>query len=283
MREFANVYPVATNTNFYKQCVPDGTCDIIFSVNSANWLRTPPCGFEDAISLLSPHATEDEIRHFRCEAASQWEAFLLLRARELKPGGFLIVTANGVPENYRELVQPHTSDSGKADAITSAAGTYLRFALDLDTTWRDMRDKGFVSEVEYKDFFLPVAMRTAGEVTSPFVQVASPVGRAGLALDYFDEVVLPHPFKDVTLPPLKSGNNENTDQQQYFADQVTLMAKVMTAAYLRNILSDMRSEEEKITIAEQYFGMFRQRVASVHVDSYFSDALFHRLVIKKTG
>nr|KAG5706699.1 hypothetical protein BaRGS_005769 [Batillaria attramentaria] len=41
--------------------------------------------FADAIIHYSPKVTEEEFQAFRKEAASQWEHFLVLRARELKP------------------------------------------------------------------------------------------------------------------------------------------------------------------------------------------------------
>nr|KAG5712031.1 hypothetical protein BaRGS_020757 [Batillaria attramentaria] len=39
--QYKNVFPMATNINFYQQCVPDGTCDVIYSSAALHWLRDP--------------------------------------------------------------------------------------------------------------------------------------------------------------------------------------------------------------------------------------------------
>ena len=31
MKEFSNVFPMATNTNFNKQCTPANSCDVIYT------------------------------------------------------------------------------------------------------------------------------------------------------------------------------------------------------------------------------------------------------------
>nr|KAG5712030.1 hypothetical protein BaRGS_020756 [Batillaria attramentaria] len=41
MSKYRNVYPMATNIEFFKQCVPDGTCDVIYSSNATHLLKNP--------------------------------------------------------------------------------------------------------------------------------------------------------------------------------------------------------------------------------------------------
>ncbi|KAK7504082.1 hypothetical protein BaRGS_00004814, partial [Batillaria attramentaria] len=39
VHDFTKVYTMATNTNFYKQVVPDETCDVIFTSITTQWLE----------------------------------------------------------------------------------------------------------------------------------------------------------------------------------------------------------------------------------------------------
>ncbi|KAK7504086.1 hypothetical protein BaRGS_00004818 [Batillaria attramentaria] len=76
---------MATNTNFYKQVVPDETCDVIFTSMTTPWLEdsVPPL----RSSVFEVSAVEEELRPFQRASARCWEKFLLLRAKELKPEG----------------------------------------------------------------------------------------------------------------------------------------------------------------------------------------------------
>nr|KAG5688734.1 hypothetical protein BaRGS_002058 [Batillaria attramentaria] len=39
LHDFTNVYTMASNTNFYKQVVPNETCDVIFTSIATHWLE----------------------------------------------------------------------------------------------------------------------------------------------------------------------------------------------------------------------------------------------------
>ncbi|KAL8608955.1 hypothetical protein ACOMHN_060632 [Nucella lapillus] len=40
LSKLSHVYPMATNIGFYKQCVPDGTCDFMFTSMTTHWLES---------------------------------------------------------------------------------------------------------------------------------------------------------------------------------------------------------------------------------------------------
>nr|KAG5697751.1 hypothetical protein BaRGS_006273 [Batillaria attramentaria] len=41
VHDFTDVYTMATNTNFYKQVVPNETCDVIITSFATHWLEDP--------------------------------------------------------------------------------------------------------------------------------------------------------------------------------------------------------------------------------------------------
>ena len=56
-----------------------------FSSIAVHWLSRKPCNISDAdVHLLTKNPVEREM--FRKQAESDWESFLLLRAKELSPG-----------------------------------------------------------------------------------------------------------------------------------------------------------------------------------------------------
>lgn len=230
---------------------------------------------------LSLHVTDEEFRHFRDEAVGQWEKFLLQRARELKLGGVLVVLGASTPENFRELIQDPDVISGNDDAINRCNIAGLRLGLDLDSSWREMRDKGFITEDEYRDFFLPMTMRTAREITSPLEEVTSPVRQAGLQLEYFDEQLIPNPLT-VAIPSQMQEGSESL--REHFANRMIVMTKTLFAGHLHGSLCDKHREEEKKAIVEKFFSLLGQRIARVDPAVYSGGQnRFFRLVARKAA
>jgi hypothetical protein len=84
-----SVFPAAIGRSFYEQVFPANHVHLGWSSFAAMWLSCIP-------TQISGHfrahgGTADEIAAFRRQAAKDWESFLTLRARELRPGGRLVV------------------------------------------------------------------------------------------------------------------------------------------------------------------------------------------------
>jgi hypothetical protein len=85
----ANVFPGAIGRSFYESVLPPGSVDLGWSSYAAVWLsRIPALIPGHFISVRSTDAVRVE---FERQGAQDWEAFLTLRARELRPGGRLVV------------------------------------------------------------------------------------------------------------------------------------------------------------------------------------------------
>jgi SAM dependent carboxyl methyltransferase len=84
-----NVFPCAIGKSFYQQVLPAESVHLAWSSYAAVWLTCVP-------SLIPGHfmpvrATGAVRSAWRQQAAADWELFLSLRARELRPGGRLVV------------------------------------------------------------------------------------------------------------------------------------------------------------------------------------------------
>ncbi|KAK7093503.1 hypothetical protein V1264_007242 [Littorina saxatilis] len=289
MSKFSNVYPLATNVNFYKQCVPDGTCDIILSSHATHWLEKLDMQFKD--TYLHYFASEEEQRRFNTEADRDWTKFLRLRARELKPGGLLIVLHLGICDNFQasSFVRDATPTSSRDSTlqeknklveytISGLGTTCLDLYLDFDSAWKQLREEGVISQKEYDDCNMACAIRTATQLTSPFMEDNSPVREAGLSLIHIDELVQPCVLKLLWLKKLLE---EGVDDRDSFAQNMVTAHRVWSQSSVASSLSDMRSAEERAAILDKLYLTLMKRVAARDPRSYKSDAIIGRLVARK--
>jgi hypothetical protein len=84
-----NVFPAAIGRSFYESVLPPGSVDLGWCSYAAVWLSRVPTFIPD--HFVSLRSTGSARAEFERQGAQDWEAFLSLRARELRPGGRLIV------------------------------------------------------------------------------------------------------------------------------------------------------------------------------------------------
>jgi hypothetical protein len=84
-----NVFSSAIGRSFYQNVLPPSYVDLAWSSYAAVWLSQIPCQISDHFFI--PCSTGAERAEFERQAALDWEAFLSLRAIELRPGGRLVV------------------------------------------------------------------------------------------------------------------------------------------------------------------------------------------------
>jgi hypothetical protein len=91
------VFPCAIGRSFYDSVLPSNSVDIGWSSFAAMWLSRVPTLIPNH---FDPFGSTGAIRAaFERQGAQDWEAFIALRAAELRPGGRLIVVAPGVHDN----------------------------------------------------------------------------------------------------------------------------------------------------------------------------------------
>ena len=88
LRNFHGVFSFASGTSFHQQIFPDATLSLGFSASAMHWLSRLPTPLVDHVHAAT--ASGAERAAFAAQAATDWEAILLHRARELVPGGQLV-------------------------------------------------------------------------------------------------------------------------------------------------------------------------------------------------
>jgi hypothetical protein len=99
-----NVYPAAIGKSFYENVLPPNTVHLGWSSYAVVWLSRVP-------TLIPGHfiavRRTDKVRaEFDRQAAQDWETFLALRARELRPGGRLVVVLPGITDDGLVGIEP---------------------------------------------------------------------------------------------------------------------------------------------------------------------------------
>ncbi|XP_025113602.1 farnesoic acid carboxyl-O-methyltransferase-like [Pomacea canaliculata] len=198
MTKFTNVFPLVCGNNFYKQCVPDNTCDIIMSSFATMYLSNE--SYVRCSNTMFPwrSTSQEELRAHREAAARDWQTFLLHRAAELKPGGLLfdahsarLLGSN--PPQTRTLTYP-LSENGNGAGEETAQDIWTCF----DLSWQELYAEGLITKEEFQSCTLRATLRTLQELKAPFENAAmSPVPQAGLNL-------LKEPQEFLTYCPVKT-------------------------------------------------------------------------------
>lgn len=92
-----NVFPGAIGRSFYEAVLPPQSVHLGWCSYAAVWLSRIPALIPDHFISV---ATTDPVRaEFARQGALDWEAFLSLRARELRPGGRLVIVLPGIADD----------------------------------------------------------------------------------------------------------------------------------------------------------------------------------------
>jgi hypothetical protein len=135
---------LCAGTSFYQPVCADDSVDLAYSYVSAHFLdATPPLPGH----VLMHEARPDERRPWEVQAARDGERFLVLRARELKPGGSVMVSTmsrDGDGYSWQELSH-----------------------LVWDSIRRTTRPGG-LSPREAEALCIPACLRSEAEIMAPF-------------------------------------------------------------------------------------------------------------------
>ncbi|KAL8615895.1 hypothetical protein ACOMHN_058962 [Nucella lapillus] len=274
LRNFHNVYPFATNVNFYKQVVPDETCDVIFTSASAHWLESNcirDVNFKD--HLFDMFASREERARFSQLADRDWNTFLELRTKELKPGGRLVILDICTRNSDDFFLQELCSPGGQKPEFP-----FLDVCLDLETAWKEMRAEKLITKEEYDRCMFQMRFRTSEESKRPFADREMCPGE--LYLMCYDEFLNHCPYKETWRQYRDPKLAEEVSRSQ-FADSLVAAHKVWSYTSFRASLSDMRTQVEKAAILEAVYGKFHAAVMRKDPESYRSDEWISQLIACK--
>jgi hypothetical protein len=92
-----NVYPCAIGRSFYENVLPPNSVHVGWSSYAAMWISRIPGPIPGHVFFAR---SSGEVREaWERQGVEDWESFLSLRTRELRPGGCLVISVPGADEN----------------------------------------------------------------------------------------------------------------------------------------------------------------------------------------
>ncbi|MBW5481819.1 class I SAM-dependent methyltransferase [Streptomyces bambusae] len=222
------VFAQAEARSFYEPLFPPAELHLAWSAIAVHWLSRVPEPVPDHI--YCSRATGGVRRALKEQSRSDWEAFLTHRARELRPGGQLVVLGGAAADD----------GSSGADGLMDTAEAVLA----------DLVRQGLIGSAEHARMTIPAWNRTREEFLAPLR--AGPLAEV-LRVEEYDLVVLP----DILLGQLRE-----TGDVQGFADEVTGFFQAAFQPSLFSALDPGRAPGEVDAVAEAFAAGMRTRVAA---------------------
>jgi hypothetical protein len=140
------VFPCAVGRSFYENVLPPNSVHVGWSAYAAMWITRIP-------ALIPGHfafqRSTGEVRAaWERQGAEDWATFLSLRARELRPGGCLVVSVPGADEN--------------------SASAFERILDHANAELFAMVNEGAITEDERRRMALNVWPRRMSDLVAPF-------------------------------------------------------------------------------------------------------------------
>lgn len=252
--EHEDAYPFMSGTSFYNRVVADGTLNLGFSATAMHWLSEKPCDISDHVQAVGASGAEREA--FAKQGARDWQTILLNRAREMAPGGRLVLMNFGVDEQGRYL------------GNTGGINMFDRF----NENWQQFLADGVIKQDEYKKMTLPQYYNSVEEFSAPFKDASSPVSQAGLKLEHVETRVVACPFAE----DFKSHGDSAKFAREYIPTIRSWNQSIFAGA-----LSSDRPQQERTELIENYYGTYETQVRE-NPQGHAMDYVHCYMVIQKT-
>ena len=231
--EFDNAYALFSGSSFYLQAVPDNSLDFVFSATAMHWLSNKPCEITTHVHMVG--AEGEEHRQFAEQAGNDWQTILLNRAKELKPGGSMV------------LVNFCRDEQGRYLGNTGGVNMFDTF----NDIWRQFVEAGRITEQEYWRMTLPQYYNTVEEFSAPLINPDHPCHQAGLRLESIETGIVRCPFA------LQFEQDGNVRQ---FADGLIPTIRSWNQSIFTAGLDSERDGNERKRLIEDYYQTYHQRV-----------------------
>ena len=251
-----NLYIAASATSFHKPIVPPGSLHLGFSATASHYVSRTPCDIPDHVHMVG--ASGDVRAAYQRQGARDWEAFLTARARELAPGGRLVLYNFGIDEAGRYL--GHTGGQSMFD-------TFARL-------WQALADEGVITAEEFRATNFPQAYRTVDEFAAPFEDKAGPVHAAGLRLE---EIATLH-----TRCPFEAAfTDDHRDAERFAREYIPTLRSWSEPTFVAG-LNPERGAAEIAAIIDRFYGDYQALVAADPA-GHAMDYIHTRVVAVKAG
>lgn len=233
LNSFDNVRILESGASFYTPVLPAESLDLGFSATAMHWLSNTPCQISEHVHMVG--ATGSEQQTFATQAAIDWQTILLHRARELRPGGKLVLVNFCIDEQGRYL------------GNTGGVNMFDRF----NSNWQQLLGEAVISQSEYKAMTLPQYYNRVEEFSAPLLDEQSPVYKAGLRLCDIETAVVPCPFAE----DFKTHNDAVR-----FANAYLPTIRSWNESIFAGGLDTKRSITERSELIEHYYNMYHKQI-----------------------
>lgn len=262
LKDFKDVFVLASGTGFFEEILPPLSADVIFSFIAAHYLSVPVTKYKDSLHRF-PNASPEECKIVEKQAAIDWETFLLQRARELKKGGVLIVST------------PANDPQGKLKGVRHWAQHCEEGMLNM---WRRLRDEGKITAQEFYDTNMHRCPRYLEEYKAPFATANSPVRKAGLELISAELISVPCVAQ---MQWKKKMEKEGIDDRNTWARAVVRQHRVWANSNFIRGLSSSRTADEKEALVDEMFERLEQETTQCDPNTYLNDYLLGYVFARK--
>lgn len=223
-----NIFPCAIGRSFYGQVLPQASVHLGWCSYAAVWLSRIPCRVPGHFIPIQCNGPERDA--FEHQAAQDWQALLALRARELRPGGRLVI------------VLPAFNDDGL---------TGLEGLMDhANAVLAEMVEEGALAAEERKQMVLGTFPRRRCELLAPFQADGK---FAGLSAECCELV---------PLPDTAWANYERTQDKEAFAARHSLFFRSAFINSLAQGLTGDHDPDRCRIFADQFESRLRRRLAT---------------------
>jgi len=230
-----NVHVLESGSSFYSPILPRESLQLGFSATAMHWLSTKPCDIRDHVHMVG--AVSQDRDTFASQASKDWQTILLNRARELTPGGKLV------------LVNFCIDGQGYYLGNTGGVNMFDNF----NQNWQRWVDQGIVTAEEYQAMTLPQYYNTVDEFSAPLLDKNSDVYRAGLRLVDIETNIVPCPFAE--------DFKQHKDAARFAKAYIPTIRSWNESSFLGG-LSTGRNATERRELIEAYYAMYEDQVAT---------------------
>ena len=231
--EFENVHALESGSSFYTPIVPQGSLHLGFSATAMHWLSRKPCDIGDHVHMVG--ASGETLATFAEQARTDWQRILTHRARELKPGGRLVLV------NFcRDEAGRYLGNTGGVDMFD-----------EFNRIWQRFVDDGTITGEEYVAMTLPQYYGTPEEFAAPFEDRAGEVSAAGLVLEHLETGIVGCPFA--------ADFARHGDAARFAREYIPTIRSWNESVYFGALSTD-RPEQERREIVEAYYDAYRAGV-----------------------
>ncbi|KAL8581135.1 hypothetical protein ACOMHN_033583 [Nucella lapillus] len=262
IKDFGQVYVMASGASFYEQILPGNSAHLIMSVMAAHYSSKPAVKFHNSQDCY-PDATQAERQLAKAQMTKDWETFLLRRAAELKSGGVLFVST---PTHDPEM---------NLGGVRHSAQGIMEAQLKV---WRQMRDEGKITQEEFVDTNFYRYIAHLEEVKDPFKDPQSKVMKAGLRLLRAERVLIPCILKKAWQEKL---DKEGVDDRAAWAKGVVGQHKCWSEhAFIRGLAST-RSQHEREALVHELFERVEKEILAQGPREFRNEVLMNNTFVRK--